>query len=183
MKKADLIIHPVRLRIMQVLTAKALNTQEISDGLADVPKSSIYRHLKLLLEGGLIAVAETNLVKGIEEKRYQLVVTPHLSADDMADLSASEHLNYFNAYLMTLLREYADYLSAAEQRNRRIDLLADRVGYTELHFHASDAEMNTLQSEINAAVLKLVKNESGDDRRRQKMAFITHPTEKKGTDK
>ena len=69
MKKADLIIHPVRLRIMQALTNQTLTTQEITDELGDVPKSSVYRHLKMLLDGGLIAVAETNLVKGIGEKR------------------------------------------------------------------------------------------------------------------
>ena len=111
------------------------------------------------------------------------MVSPRLSADDLADTPAGEHLNYFNTYLMTLLRGYADYLSAAEEKSRRIDLLADRVGYTELYFYANAEEMNTLQSEINAALLKLANNETGVGRRQQKIAFITHPVDKKGSDK
>lgn len=182
MKKADLIIHPVRLRIMQALTEQVLTTHEISQQLPDVPKSSIYRHLKLLLESGLIAVAETNLVSGIEEKRYQLVASPRLGAEDMADLSASEHLNYFNAYLMTLLRGYADYLSTAEEKGGSVDLLADRVGYTELLFYASAEEMNALQAEVNAALLKLARNQAGESRRRQKLSIITFPTDREGNE-
>ena len=36
MSKADLIIHPVRLRILRVLDGEALTTQEIAEQLGDV---------------------------------------------------------------------------------------------------------------------------------------------------
>ena len=66
--KVELIIHPVRLRIMQAMGAEKLTTQEIAERLPDVPKSSLYRHLKLLLEGEMIGLAETRLVHGIQER-------------------------------------------------------------------------------------------------------------------
>ncbi|MCA9994758.1 MAG: helix-turn-helix domain-containing protein, partial [Anaerolineales bacterium] len=57
LRKIELVIHPVRFQILRALGTDALTTQEISDRLPDTPKSSIYRHLKLLLEHNLIVLA------------------------------------------------------------------------------------------------------------------------------
>ena len=64
-QKLDLVFHPVRLRLLQVLSNSHLTTQEIADLLPSIPKSSIYRHLKLLLDEGLVRVTDTRPVKGI----------------------------------------------------------------------------------------------------------------------
>lgn len=175
LKKVDLILHPVRFRILRLLGSDSLTTQQISDRLTDVPKSSIYRHLKLLLEGGVVDVAETRLVHGIQEKRYQLVQPTHLEAADMAGLSADEHIQYFTAYVMTLLQDFSYYLKDAETAASGIDMMADRVGYTEVILQASPAELDVFLEEINEAVRKLLNNEPGPDRRPFKLAVITHP--------
>lgn len=182
-KKVDLIIHPVRFRILQILTTEKLTTQEIAGWLSDIPKSSIYRHLKKLLDAELVSVAETRLVKGIQEKTYQLAQRPYLSADDMAGLMADDHLRYFTTYLLTVLRGFADYLTTAESDGGEIDLLADRVGYTEVRFFANNSEFDEFQATINEAVLKLMNNEEGNGRRKHKIALITHPLVSNGPNK
>ncbi|MCP4428431.1 MAG: helix-turn-helix domain-containing protein, partial [Chloroflexi bacterium] len=83
LRKADLIIHPIRFRILQTLAAETLTTQEIAERLPGTPKSSIYRHLKTLLAGEAITVAETRSVKGIQEKVYRLAQRPYLGPDDL----------------------------------------------------------------------------------------------------
>jgi len=175
LKKIDLILHPVRFRILRLLGNDSLTTQQISDRLTNVPKSSIYRHLKLLLEGGVVDVAQTQLVHGIQEKTYQLVQPTHLSAGDMAGLSADEHVQYFTTYVMTLLQDFSYYLKDAESAESGIDLLTDRVGYTEVILQATPAELDVFQKELNEAVLKLLKNEPGPGRRPFKLAVIGHP--------
>jgi len=174
MKKADLILHPVRFRILQTLPGETLTTQEIAERLADVPKSSLYRHLKLLLEGEMIVVAEARLVNGIQEKTYQLAQRPYLGPDDMADLSAAEHVQYFTTYIMNVLREFANYAETAGKTGS-LDLLADRVGYSEAVFYAAPAEMDTLEADINAAFAKIGENGPGNGRVKRKFAFISHP--------
>ncbi|MBE2222897.1 MAG: helix-turn-helix domain-containing protein [Anaerolineae bacterium] len=175
MKKVELILHPVRFRIMQTIDGNILTTQEIADQMSDIPKSSIYRQLKILLDGGMISVAETRLVNGIQEKTYQMAQKPYLNAGDVANLSAEEHIHYFTIYVMNVLREFADYMQRSETETGSIDMLADRVGYTEVAVYATRAELDVVQAELNAAIMKLVRNEPGNGRSRHKFAIITHP--------
>ena len=93
--KLDLILHPQRLRIIQTLAGGALTTQEIADRLPGVPKSSIYRQLKALLDGRIVSVVETRPVKGVEERVYQLDVQTAVAPQDLADLTPDDHLRYF----------------------------------------------------------------------------------------
>lgn len=166
-------MHPVRFRILQTLAAETLTTQEIDDRLPDVPQSSIYRHLKLLLKGEIISVAEKRLVHGIQERTYRLAQRPYLSAEDMAGMSANEHLRTFTTYIMTLLQGFTDYLELAGETP---DLLADRVGYTEALFWADAAEMDQFQAALNEAILPFLQQERGDNgRRRRKIALVSHP--------
>jgi len=173
--KIEFIIHPVRFRILRTINKDSLTTQEIADRLADIPKSSIYRHLKLLLRNDLIVVAETRLVNGIQEKTYRLDRSARLSADDMKELSADDHIRYFTTYALTLVQDYAEYVTAVFAQNNALDMLADRTGYTEVSFYATTVELDTLQAEINAAVMKLLANNAGNGRQRHKLAIVSHP--------
>ncbi len=180
--KIEMIIHPVRFRILQSLMVDSLTTQEIADHLPDVPKSSIYRHLKLLLDAEFVAVADTRMVKGIQEKRYQLAQRPYLGADDMAGLTADAHLRYFTTYFMTILRGFDEYLTSTEKEDGKIDLAADQVGYTEVIFNVTVDEMNSFQSAINQLVMEYMNNKPGEGRQQRKLAIITHPIKTKGSE-
>jgi DNA-binding transcriptional ArsR family regulator len=171
LRKIELVIHPVRFQILRAIGTETLTTQEISDRLSDTPKSSIYRHLKLLLEHNLIVVAETRLVNGIQEKTYRLDQPARLGPEDMKDLSIDDHIRFFTTYALTLVQDYAEYVT----KNTPIDMLADRTGYTEVAFYATTAELDTFQTEINTAVMKLLNNEPGDGRTRRKLAIVSQP--------
>ncbi|HSH04809.1 MAG TPA: helix-turn-helix domain-containing protein [Anaerolineae bacterium] len=172
MKKIDVIVHPVRFRILQALQRQGLTTQEIGEELADVPNSSIYRHLKLLLKHEIIQVTETRLVNGIQEKRYGLVGGVRLSAEELLDLSADEHLGYFTTFVMTLLQGFNNYLQTGKAP---YDFHADFVGYTEARFWANREEMEALQGALNAALIPLLENQKGGERKQYKMAIVNHP--------
>jgi len=171
LSKADLIMHPARFMILQSLAGQQLTTQEISEAIPSVPKSSLYRHLKILLDGGMVEVAETHPVKGIQEKVYRLVKTPYLGPEDMSGVTKDEHIRYFASYLATLLQGFADYLDTSE----RLDLLADRVGYTEAKFYTHIKELDQFSKDINKALMPLLKNQPGKDRHRHKIAIVTYP--------
>ena len=172
----EVVIHPVRLRILQSLEGGELTTQQIANIMPDIPKSSLYRHLRLLLESEFVSVAEIRLVQGIQEKVYRLSRPARLGLGDMADLSADEHLRYFTTYLMTLLRGFSDYLSESTD----IDFLADRVGYNEISFWATKEELDAFAAQLNSALTLLLDNKEGDSRRKHKLAIIAHPLLAKG---
>lgn len=175
MKKADLIIHPVRFRIMRVLDQETLTTYEIAQKLGDIPKSSIYRHLKLLLDGQMIEVAEIRDVNGIPEKVYRLTHPPSLGPGDMATWTAEDHLRYFTTYALTLLHDFAAYTIFAEEENRVIDMVSDRVGYREVHIFATKQELDIALGKMNDGIMPLLSNKSGDGRKLYKLATVLHP--------
>lgn len=93
----------------------------------------------------------------------------------MAGLSADAHLNYFTNYVLTLLRDFSNYLTATEETNGEIDMLADRVGYTEVKFYANLEELTQFAVALNQAILPLMQNEAGNGRFLYKVATIAHP--------
>src|SRR5258708_12373736 len=77
MTKADLIIHPGRLRIIQAFGGgRRLTAQELAALVPDIPRASLYRHLNLLVDAGVLAVVEERPVRAIQERVYSLVPTP-----------------------------------------------------------------------------------------------------------
>lgn len=174
----ELVIHPVRLRILQSLERGPQTTQEIAERLPDVPKSSLYRHLRLLRKSDFVDVAEVRLVQGIQEKVYQLSRPARLGPADIAGLSADDHLRYFTTYLMTLLRSFSDYLSSSTE----LDFVADRAGYNEVTFWASGKELDVFSAKLNEVLMPLIKNSPGEDRHRHKIALITYPERKRNRD-
>ena len=169
--KAEIIIHPHRIRILQTLVNRPLTTQEISDAMLDIAKSSIYRHLKKMLDAGVIEVSKTRPVRGVLEKVYQLTAAAHLGPEDIATLTPQDHSRLFSTYVITLLQGFTEYVEGADA----LDFLADRVGYTELLFYATGEEFDVIQAALNQAIVPLLQNGPGEGRRRRKLATITHP--------
>jgi DNA-binding transcriptional ArsR family regulator len=174
-KTVNAMMHPVRLRILQTLGSEALTTQEIAERMSDTPKSSIYRHLKVLLEADLVAVAATRLVKGIEEKRYVVARSLFLDADDIAGMSGEDHVRSFTTYMLLVQQGFVDYVRDSADNDDRIDMVRDRAGYTEIHFHATDAELDAAMTAINQAVLPLIDNQPDENRRARKLITVSHP--------
>src|SRR5687767_2199950 len=53
LSRADLLAHPVRLRIIMALAGEQLTPQQIAAVLADVPPATLYRQINRLAEGGV----------------------------------------------------------------------------------------------------------------------------------
>lgn len=174
MERIDLILHPVRFRILQALAGETLTTQELAELLPDAPKSSIYRHLRLLLDGGMVAVSGTRPVRGVFEKTYRLDQPIHISADEISTLTAEEHMRYFQNYAMTLIQGFSEYVAGAIP-DKSIDMADDRAGYTEAFFYATSEELDQFAAALNGALVPLMINPPGEGRRKHKLAIITHP--------
>jgi DNA-binding transcriptional ArsR family regulator len=95
---------PTRVAILRLLMSgdrtapPVMSAKELAAALGE-PQTKLYRHLKQLEAAGLIRVAETRLVSGIQEQRYQTAQLDFsISRDLVTDEAASE--------------EFADTLSA-----------------------------------------------------------------------
>src|SRR5215469_6928748 len=73
MDTVELLLHPVRLRIVHALSGgRSLTTAQLRARMPDVSKATMYRHVSLLTEGGLLEVESEQLVGGTIERSYRL---------------------------------------------------------------------------------------------------------------
>lgn len=146
---ADLILHPVRMRVIQQLgSGKPATAQQLAEALSDVPPATLYRHLAKLLQGGILEIVSQRQVRGAQEKTYGLKAQAAvLGPEEFAKASREDHMRYFASFLATLMGDYGRYL----QRDH-LDPVADGVGYRTIPLHLSDAEFHQLIRALQEAL-------------------------------
>jgi DNA-binding transcriptional ArsR family regulator len=170
--KADLILHPVRMRIIGLLVGgRRLTAQEMAEVLKDVPLPSLYRHLNKLVQGDILTVVDEHRVRGTFEKVYALS-KPHvnLTADDLAQASLDDHMRYFMTFMASVLDNFGRYL-----QQEHVDLLADRVGYRQVPLYLSDEEFDEFAEKLRALFTKAMLNGPAPGRRRRMVSTIVIP--------
>jgi DNA-binding transcriptional ArsR family regulator len=170
--KADLILHPIRIRIIQSLIGgKRLTVQEIMEFLPEVPQASLYRHIKKLEEAELIKIVEERKIRGTIEKVYALPnESSGLTNEDLQSLSREEHMNIFMRFIANILADYERYLSQEE-----IDLIKDGVGFRQVRFYASDEEFFQFAKTVNEEMKRLMNNKPSPQRKKRIFTSIIMP--------
>lgn len=173
--RADLILHPVRMRLLATLARRELTARQLSALLPDVPQATLYHHLSTLTRAGLLRVVSERHVRGAVEKRYA-IAEDHvlLSRDELARASRDDHLRYFTMFVTNLLGDFARYLQQGEP-DAPVDLYADGAGYRETPLYLSDDEVLRAAAAVNSALLPFLKHEPAPHRRRRLVAMITFP--------
>jgi len=171
----EVILHPVRMRIMMALAGSAgMSPLQMSEKLPDVPLATLYRHISRLYKAEVLLVAGERPARGTLEKVYTLNrAGTHLSQEAFVRASKADHLRYFTAFAMTLVDEFARYLD----RTPTVDLAADGVGYHQGALFMSDAELVDFAQKLQQAALPYFSEEPPTDSRtggpRKKRIFST----------
>ena len=69
----DVLLHPVRIKILTALAGQEATPSDIAAAAPDIPKASLYRHLNILRACGAIQEVREYRVRGTFEKVYALV--------------------------------------------------------------------------------------------------------------
>jgi len=172
MKRADLVLHPVRLRIILAFAGgRRLTPQQVAAALPDVPQATLYRQIERLYRGGALAVAAERRVRGAVERTYVLAEGgASLSPADLAKSSRDDHLGYFTAFAAGLIAQFEQYLERPE-----IDLLKDGVGYRQVVLNLSDEELMEMAGALNVAVGRFLAYEPKSGRQRRMLATVLFP--------
>jgi DNA-binding transcriptional ArsR family regulator len=170
--KADLILHPLRMRIIMTIVGKQMTAQQLATAMPDIAQATLYRHLNKLAKGGILAVVEERPVRGTLEKVYALNEQgAFLGAADIADFSKDDHMRYFTAFVAILLGEFSQYLDSKEKP----DLVADGVGYTKVAMYLSDEEFMNMAKKMNEALASTLQNQPAPGRKRRLFTNIVIP--------
>ncbi len=150
MDAVDLLLHPVRMRIVHALSgAGTLTTTQLCARLPGVSKVTVYRHVALLVDGGFLEVESEQRVRGAVERTYRLRRDrPVIDAADAASMTLEDHRRGFGAAMAVLLAEFDAYLD-----RDGADPVTDAVSYRQGTVWLSPAEIEAMLTEM-AKVLR-----------------------------
>ena len=172
----DLILHPVRMRIITALAAAPMTASDLAEHMPDVPPASLYRHLNALRRGGILAVAEERRVRGATERRYILHPgAANLTPADLAAATPADHVRWFAGFTASLLGAFARYVAAGPA-----DYARDGVGYREVVLNLDDREFLDMALALNVAMAPFATKPPGDGRQPRIFATIVLPAEPVG---
>src|ERR1041384_326730 len=98
--KASLITHPIRARLVLALMGRELTTQQMAALLPDIPRTSLYRHIRGLAEAGVFVVVGETSVRGTVEKTYAVRISEaSLTKEDMLEAGHEEYFRLVTGLL------------------------------------------------------------------------------------
>lgn len=172
MDTVELLLHPVRLRIVQAfLGDRTLTTSTLGTELGDIPAGSLYRHVARLVDGGILDVVDERRVRGTVERTYRLrLAATRVRPDDLAAMSAEDHRRAFLAYIAGALGDFERYLGRGD-----IDFARDGVGYRTTALWLDDTEYAALHADLRRVLAKRLANQPKPGRTRRIMRTVNLP--------
>jgi hypothetical protein len=174
MRMADLLLHPVRLRVVQSLLGdRDLTTAQLRELLPDVPVATLYRQVATLVEGGVLQVVDQRPVRGAVERTYRLVLeAATVDPAELRDLSPEQHRSHFLTFVAGLLGDFDRYLDESTGPDGRVDPLADRIGYRQAVMHLSDDEVDRMLAELGEVLARYRTLPPGPGRSRRAVSTV-----------
>ncbi|WP_433044336.1 helix-turn-helix domain-containing protein [Dactylosporangium sp. CS-033363] len=172
MDPVELLLHPVRLRIVHALSGgRSLTTQQLCERIADASKATVYRHVALLADAGILEEAGQQRVRGFVERHYRLQpARAAVSAERAASATVDEHRRAFAASMAALLAEYQAYLD-----DPAADPARDQVGYRQHAVWLTDDERAALIEGMRAGIVPHMANGPGPGRSQYLLSPILFP--------
>lgn len=161
---AKLILNPARLRILQYIRLHgSVRTSDIVKYLNDIPRATVYHHVKILEENNMIEVIKRNRVRGTIEKVYALKeYTTSMEGETFVALST--------AFYVGLMQEMNEYFSRKEQDHKK-----DNVFFSSALLYMSDNEYENLLKSIADLLKPYIEQKPKSNLKLRKLSIISSP--------
>ncbi|MGW4353759.1 helix-turn-helix domain-containing protein [Nocardia sp. NPDC004582] len=172
MNSVELLLHPVRLRIVQAfLGDRTLTTSELNAELGDVPAGSLYRHVARLVAAEVLDVVAERRVRGTIERTYRLrLAAAQLTPEQLDAMGPEDHRRAFMAYIAGVMADFDRYVDRGD-----IDYVRDGVGYRMAGLWLDDDEFAALGADLGRIIAARLANGPGPGRRRRLLRTIVIP--------
>lgn len=173
MNTVEVLLHPVRLRVVHALSGgQPLTTAQLCARLPEVATVTMYRQIAVLLESGFLEVAAEQQVRGTVERSYRLRQDrPVIGADAAGAMSSDDHRRGFAAAMAVLIAEFNAYLD-----REGADPVADAVSYRQGTLWLSPDELAKMISEMREVLRDRIANQPAPGRAPYLLSPILFPT-------
>lgn len=166
----QVLMNPARSRIIQIISANEECTATfIGEQLKDIPRTTLYRHIQILVENKILAVVKSEQVRGTIEKTYAIDQDTMKKADSVDSAIKSTF-----SFLMNIYSDFEKYL-----RMPSSDINRDMLFFRSTNLYMSDEECAEFVSEISKSIQKRAHNKPTLDRKPRQISLISSPVEEK----
>ena len=165
----EVLLNPTRVRIMQTLILGARETitaGEICELLSDVPRTTLYRHINVLIEANVLHVAAERKVRGSVER------TLSLNAAEIEKLRDAEDVP--QVAFRFLMLTYAKFERYFRDKDRAAP---DRIFLRNAVMMLTDQEFDGFLSELRALYEKYHFLDAAPGRKPRDISIISAPPE------
>lgn len=173
-KLFELILHPIRLRIITAISNNQVTTQDLKEELPEIPQTTLYRHINILLEGGLLEIVDEIPQRGTIERVLGFKTSPSLTKEDLTGLSIEEYQQTFSLILFNLMQEAMNSLNNLPE-GKGIDLLSAGYQFSEIRLNLSAEEYEKLNQEILKLMMTAAQNKPSSNRIQRIFSYIFIP--------
>ena len=167
---ADVVMHPVRLRIIQQLGGRSLTTAQLRAALPDVTQATLYRHVATLVDSGILSVVEERKVRGAVERTLALGERmAHVDQTELRAMSDAQLRSAFLAFLGDLSADFDRFVDSEEAT------LRDFVGFGRVPLYVDAAGLAVIQAGLSELLAPYLSETRGADRRRVSLATVLVP--------
>jgi len=165
------ILHPIRARLLVALQGRQLTPRQIAAFLEDVPLTTLYRHLNLLLATGLIRVCAQHRGQGGVERVFTVVETATLlTEEDRASLTAEDILGLVGALSGIVQEAFGRYVRVAPLPPKE-----GEVAFLARSLFLSDDDYQSLRQHLVAVLQRASPPTVGEGQTRRLIAFFSTP--------
>lgn len=170
-RRFDILLHPIRLRIVMVASGRTVTTTDLARSLPDVAQATLYRQVAVLVDAGILEVTDERPVRGTVERTYALNrEAATIDAAQAREMTTDEHFEAFTVFVGTLIDAYGRYLATPGA-----EPVDDGVSYRQVPLWLDEDEFATLATDIASAVGLHLDNEPTPERRRRLLTTIVVP--------
>ena len=170
-KKAELLLHPTRLRVVLSMTGNEMTTAELQERLPDIAPATLYRQVATLVRSGLLEVVAEEQKRGSVERTYRVVESAAtLDAQDASSMSKDEHLSAFITFVGALIQSFGRYLDQPGSDSGR-----DNVSYRQAGLWVTPDELQRLAVDLREVLAPYLENKPARGRSRISLSTILMP--------
>lgn len=170
-RRSDVLLHPVRLRIVLTAAGDEVTTADIAKRLPDVPQATLYRHIAKLADAGILDIVAERQARGAIERTYRVNATrANVGAAEASDMSADEHFEAFTTFAGVLIETYGRYLKTPGSSPA-----TDGVGFRQARLWLTDHELDQLVADVTTALVRYVNFQETPERTPRLVSTILMP--------
>lgn len=164
----EVMLNPIRMRIIQQLAVEAKMTPaELSKKINDVPRTTLYRHINVLLENKILTVVSEKKVRGSLERTLALNIEEIKNHNRLENVSQQAL-----AFLMNRYARFHNYFNGQNP-----DPAKDRIFFNNTVLMMNDAEFDQFLAELRELLIKY-NFETTNGRKIRDISILSVPVER-----